>query len=488
MAGYKTPGVYLQEVTRLPPSIPALDTAIPAFIGYTEKAAQQGTSLLLVATTVTSLLAYEALFGGAPAQRITLWLAAPTQDVPTQVVDATVDQPFYLYDSVRLFFANGGSQCVIVSVGDYSGEMVATQLAAGLNALETAPLPTLIVMPEASCCEEAHTLEAAALAQCARQQNRFALFDLRFTNTLADFAAEASRFKQQVGDQHLKYGAAYGPWLLTNLARNTDFNQLVFKRKSDGSVVDAAQLTQDAGMLALIADIRTAGLAPVTPESQAQLQVLNQKLYQQYVLAKQWIDAANIALNTLPTTGAVVGAYAAIDQSRGVWKAPANVSLNQVVGPVFNLTQAQQQTYNVDADTGKSINIMRKFSGKGTLIWGARTLAGNDNEWRYVNVRRLFSWLEASISNGLQALVFEPNDANTWLRAQAMIENFLTLLWRQGALQGSKPEQAFFVNIGLGKTMTATDIMQGLMLIEIGMAAVRPAEFIIVKLTQQQAV
>lgn len=241
-------------------------------------------------------------------------------------------------------------------------------------------------------------------------------------------------------------------------------------------------------MLALIADIRAAGLAPVTPDSQAQLQRLNQQLYQQYVQAKQWIDAANIALNTLPTTGAVAGAYAAIDQSRGVWKAPANVSLNQVVAPLFNLNNAQQESYNVDADTGKSINILRKFSGKGTLIWGSRTLAGNDNEWRYINVRRLFSWVEASVSQGLQALMFEPNDANTWVRTQAMIENFLTMLWRQGALQGRKPEHAFFVNIGLGKTMTAADIGQGLMRVEIGMAAVRPAEFIILKLEQRQAV
>jgi uncharacterized protein len=329
------------------------------------------------------------------------------------------------------------------------------------------------------------------LAQCAQVPNRFALFDLRLQNNLVDFATEAARFRQSLGMAHLKYGTAYGPWLVASLARATDFNQLVFKRKSDDSVVRAEeltqeQLTQDQHLLALIAEIRAAGLAEVTPESQAQLALLNQKLYAQYVLAKQWIDAANIALNTLPASGAVAGVYAAIDQNRDVWKAPANVSLNQVMRPLFNLTSTQQQDYNVDVDAGKSINIIRKFTGKGTQVWGARTLAGNDNEWRYIPVRRLFSWVEASVSQGLQQLVFEPNDANTWVRAQAMIENFLTLLWRQGALQGSKPEQAFFVNIGLGKTMTANDIAQGLMQIEMGMAAVRPAEFIILKLTVKQ--
>ncbi|WP_029148268.1 phage tail sheath C-terminal domain-containing protein [Methylophilus sp. 5] len=477
MAVYNTPGVYIQEVSKLPPSIPALATAIPAFIGYTERADQQGTALLLAPTKITSLLAYEALFGAASTPTVTLWLNAQQQ-----VIAATVDQPFYLYDSVRLFFANGGSQCVIVSVGDYSDELTAARLAAGLNALETDPLPTLIVMPEASCCEEPHTLEAAALAQCARVQNRFVLFDLRLQNNPVDFAAEAARFRQSLGMDHLKYGAAYGPWLIASLARATQFKQLVFKRKSDGATASAEQLTQDQGMLALIAEIRAASLAAATPASQAQLQSLTQRLYNQYVLAKQWLDAANLALNTLPASGAVAGAYAAVDDSRGVWKAPANVPLKQAIRPVLNLTNAQQADYNVDADAGKSINIIRKFTGKGTLIWGARTLAGNDNEWRYVNVRRLFSWVEASINHGLQALVFEPNDANTWLRAQAMIEHFLTLLWRQGALQGSKPAHAFFVNIGLGKTMTADDIVQGLMRIEIGMAAVRPAEFIVLKL------
>jgi len=252
-------------------------------------------------------------------------------------------------------------------------------------------------------------------------------------------------------------------------------------------VVSAESLTQDQGMQALMAQIRAAGLVKMTTESQAQLASLNQKLYAQYMLAKQWIDAANIALNTLPSTGAVAGVYAAADQRRGVWKAPANVSLNEVIRPVLNLTSTQQQDYNVDVDAGKSINIIRKFTGKGTQIWGARTLAGNDNEWRYIPVRRLFSCVEASVSQGLQQMVFEPNDANSWVRAQAMIENFLILLWRQGALQGSKPEQAFFVNIGLDKTMTANDIAQGLMRIEMGMAVVRPAEFIILKLTVKQA-
>ncbi|MGC8774156.1 MAG: phage tail sheath family protein [Chlorobaculum sp.] len=202
---------------------------------------------------------------------------------------------------------------------------------------------------------------------------------------------------------------------------------------------------------------------------------------------KSLVSKAIESLNQLPPSGAIAGVYAAVDSDRGVWKAPANVSLNSVISPVAKISQEQQADYNVDANAGKSINIIRSFTGKGVLVWGARTLAGNDNEWRYVNVRRFFNFVEESVKKATEQFVFEPNDANTWVRIQAMIENFLTVLWRQGALQGIKPEHAFYVSLGLGKTMTALDILEGRMIIEIGMAAVRPAEFIILRFSHKMA-
>ncbi len=144
-----------------------------------------------------------------------------------------------------------------------------------------------------------------------------------------------------------------------------------------------------------------------------------------------------------------------------------------------------QYQLNVDPVSGKYINAIRWFTGKGNLVWGARTLAGNDNEWRYISILRLFNMVEESCQKGIRAFAFEPNDAITWTRVQAMIENFLVGLWRQGALQGAKPEHAFFVAIGLGKTMTVLDVEEGRMITEIGLAAVRPAEFIIIRFTQQ---
>ncbi|MCP4121849.1 MAG: phage tail sheath family protein [Bacteroidetes bacterium] len=183
----------------------------------------------------------------------------------------------------------------------------------------------------------------------------------------------------------------------------------------------------------------------------------------------------------LPPSGAVAGVYAAVDADRGVWVAPANKSLNSVIGPKVNITAEDQSGLNVDVTAGKSINAIRSFTGKGTLIWGARTLAGNSAEWRYVPVRRLFNMVEESVKKATEFVVFEPNDKNTWVRTRAMIENFLNQIWRAGGLAGAKAEHAYIVKVGLGETMTAQDILDGKMIIEIHMAAVRPAEFIILR-------
>ena len=187
----------------------------------------------------------------------------------------------------------------------------------------------------------------------------------------------------------------------------------------------------------------------------------------------------------LPPGAAIAGVYARTDANRGVWKAPANTSLNSVVGVTHLIDHDDQQGLNVDTVAGKSINAIRPFTGKGIMVWGARTLAGNDNEWRYVPVRRFFNMVEESVKKATEQFVFESNDANTWVKVRAMIENFLNLQWRAGALAGAKPNDAFYVRVGLGETMTAEDILNGIMAIEIGMAVVRPAEFIILKFSHK---
>ncbi|MGV3589262.1 MAG: phage tail sheath C-terminal domain-containing protein [Adhaeribacter sp.] len=187
----------------------------------------------------------------------------------------------------------------------------------------------------------------------------------------------------------------------------------------------------------------------------------------------------------LPPSGAIAGLYARVDNTKFVWKAPANESLINVIAPSVKLEQSQNDELNVDVNFGKSVNVIRAFVGKGTMVWGARTLAGNDNEWRYVSVRRFFNMVEESCKKATEQFVFESNDAGTWVKVQAMIENFLTTLWRQGALQGAITDHAFYVAVGLGKTMTPLDILEGRMIVEIGMAVVRPAEFIVLRFSHK---
>jgi len=150
-------------------------------------------------------------------------------------------------------------------------------------------------------------------------------------------------------------------------------------------------------------------------------------------------------------------------------------------------SESQQADLNVDAVSGKSINAIRFFNGLGILIWGARTLDGNSQDWRYLSVRRTMNFLEQSSKLAAQAYVFAPNDKNTWEGVKAMIGSFLTGIWKQGGLQGATAASAFSVECGLGSTMTADDILNGFMNVTIKVAVVRPAEFIVLTFQQQQA-
>ncbi|MFN9244797.1 MAG: phage tail sheath C-terminal domain-containing protein, partial [Cyanobacteriota bacterium] len=142
---------------------------------------------------------------------------------------------------------------------------------------------------------------------------------------------------------------------------------------------------------------------------------------------------------------------------------------------------------NIEPGPGKSINVIRSFAGKGPMVWGARTLAGNDNEWRYISVRRLFITVEESVKEATRFAVVEANDISTWLKVKGMIDSYLYTLWERGALRGAKAEEAYFVNVGLGKTMSLDDILNGVLIVEIGLAAVRPAEFIILRFSHKMA-
>jgi phage tail sheath protein FI len=192
------------------------------------------------------------------------------------------------------------------------------------------------------------------------------------------------------------------------------------------------------------------------------------------------------SLNLLPPSAGMAGIYTLVDTSRGVFKAPANVSMNAVNAPSVNISHDEQESLNVDLMGGKSINVIRPFPGIGTLVWGARTLDGNSQDWRYINVRRTLIMIEQSLKLAARTYVFEPNDGGTWSTINATINNFLFNQWKSGALAGSSPEQAYSVAVGLGSTMTPSDILDGIMRIEVKLAIVRPAEFIVLTFQQKQ--
>lgn len=207
--------------------------------------------------------------------------------------------------------------------------------------------------------------------------------------------------------------------------------------------------------------------------------VSNMPLYSE-IVAK-----LSVSMNTVPPSGAIAGIYAKTDATRGVWKSPANISINSIIGLTDDINDAEQEDMNIH-ESGKSINALRKFTGKGFLVWGGRTLAGNSNDWRYINVRRLANMIEESAKKACMQFVFEPNVSQTWVSVKGMIDNYLTTLWNDGALAGRKPEHAFFVSVGLNETMSAQDVLEGKMIVKIGYAPSRPAEFIILEFKQMQ--
>ncbi len=675
---YKTPGVFVEEIPKLPPSVAQVETAIPAFIGYTEKAEKNGDNIANIPTEVSSLVEFETWFGAAYAYQpgdVSVELDENNNFAVTEI--EYIDKSFYLYDSIRLFYDNGGGKCYVTSVALYSADSFtngvldsAAALTAGLNAVEKYDEPTILLFPDAVNLSEPefYSLQQAAISQCAKLQDRVAVLDLNENGT--DELDEAvDEFRDNIGISNLKYAAAYTPWLYNTYSRtvgfelfrnnvvdstnnpvdladdvstDTDMNTLI--ATADNAIDDLKVITDDVNTLrstsptltdrynklrsavmlasdattlvafqALVDYVRlvamtfptwrsgvgsfsnpdlinaldaagndsVAGLRKfitdlVAFEKNADMDtILTSQLYTAYddvplADANSWIGVADVAaiaalgtnfgtpvmppvtpaddtanrntikaaipilniifkgisdfvdrielaaetysklaedallanhplyasivkaikkkMSLVPPSGAMAGIYARVDNARGVWKAPANESINNVSATKTQITAEDQSSLNVDTVAGKSINAIRAFTGKSpALVWGARTLAGNDNEWRYISVRRFFNMVEESCKKATEPFVFEPNDANTWVKVQGMTENFLTTLWRQGALQGAKPEHAFYVAVGLGKTMTALDILEGRMIVEIGMAAVRPAEFIILRFSHKMA-
>jgi hypothetical protein len=457
MAEYKTPGVYIEEIPKLPPSIASVETAIPAFIGYTEKAQlKEENDLRLKPRRITSMLEYEQYFGGPDPEKsiqVTIDTTQPNKiDVQGKVLTPS---KYLMYYSLQMFFVNGGGDCYIVSVGDYTGGGVIdlATLRGGLDEVAKVNEVTLILFPDAmniTSSGDYYILHKEAMDQAEQLKDRFVVMDVWVNPTDVAFDPIQTLRSANFGDvKTSKYAAAYYPRIYSSLDyKYADEATVTIVGKGDGSL--SGTLTE-----------------------------LKTKNNAYYFMAK---GAINDISMLLPASSAVVGKYAQVDDTRGVWKAPANVGLDYTVGPEIIISHKAQEDLNVDTVAGKSINVIRSFPGRGpAVIWGARTLAGNDNEWRYISVRRFFNMVEESTKNSTEQFVFEPNDRNTWIRVKSMIENYLTQQWKAGALMGTTTREAYFVKVGLNETMTELDVWEGRMIVEIGLAVVRPAEFIILR-------
>jgi len=463
------PGVYVEDVST-PVLVTQVATAIPVFIGYTETHYSP-----LEPFRITSLKEYEQRFGGPFVES---FVANFNADGVFDSLEIQNPSGFKTYYSVRHYFANGGGPCYVLSVASYSSAAnVEDTLAQAIEKLQYLDEATIVLIPDAmkiDTAENAALFYKDVLAEVADLGDKFLLIDLH-SDELGDPIAD---FKDSIGTENLKYAAAYFPFL--NSAYSFVQGNTKIKITIDG-------ISYTSGKQPSIQDWlnRAIGVVSGDPDIEESLDQFPSFLVPNSTRLSSLTEAINSKVLVVPPSGAIAGIYAKTDDERGVWKAPANVVIKDVTGPTYRMNEIENGDLNVDPSTGKSINAIKFFPGKGTMVWGARTLDGNSNEWRYVPVRRLFNTIEESIKKSIDYAVFETNDANTWQRLKATIENYFISLFRQGAFAGNSNEEAFFVNIGLNSSMTSQDVLEGRLIIHVGIAAVRPAEFITMRFTHQ---
>ena len=490
-----TPGVYIEEKSAFSSSVVPVSTAVPAFIGYTQRATRGNKPLTNLPTRVTSLAEFEEMFGGAPKTKFTI----QPEDNVGYTLSADQATRYLLHSCLRHFYSNGGGDCYVVSIGNYGNGIKAIDFndpanGKGLVTLLKFMEPTLLVIPEAVLLEESDcsALQQAMLLHCGyTMKNRFAILDVFNGDKERTFDDEdvINKFREGVGANFLQWGAAYYPFLKTTVVQSTDVDftnisnkdvliEILTKEVVDGVAADLIRESRAELVKAEIAKIATASTA-------VEILLLSDTLKVISPTFKSILSDMREILNVLPPSAAMAGVYAMVDNSINIAKSPANVSIGNVISPVVSITNESQEELNLPL-SGKAINAIRAFTGKGTIVWGARTLDGNSQDWRYISVRRTMTFLEQSIKIASERYVFEPNTATTWISIKATIENFLNNQWQGGLLAGSTPTDAFSVEIGLGSTMTANDILDGMLKLTVKVAIVRPAEFIVITFQQQQ--
>lgn len=540
------PGVFIDEINAFPNSVVPVATAVPAFIGYTEKAVREDYSLHLKPTKISSLREYSRLFGEGPQTKFEV-TASEESGIPFRL--KITESYFTLYHQMRLFFANGGADCYIVSVGGYTrtdgtpGQVEVTELQKGIEPLLREMEPTLLVIPELTTApldrdengdvndedvKALYGLYGEALTHCGVDtRSRFAIMDVRMDRDESgadDYPIDRdiALFRSSIDSPALAWGAAYYPWLQTTVVSASEVGLLNVANRGkagevsgfpdgtfddEGAIVDPegyrqALLTAKVASLVTLLDkelnrgvldgriksthaeaVKTL-LEQVPAVTAESAPLLTQQLRSVSPVFEAMVQEMCTALNLLPPSAAMAGIYAMVDNSTGVFQSPANVAVGSVARPAVAISNDQQADLNVPLD-GKAVNAIRAFPGMGALVWGARTLDGNSLDWRYISVRRTVIFIEQSVKRALETYAFEPNTAATWTKVEALVANFLNDLWKAGALAGATAEDASGVDVGLGSTMTPEDIMEGYMRVDVKVALTHPAEYIVITIVQK---
>lgn len=494
MEQYKTPGVYIEEKNAFPSSVVEVPTAVPAFLGYTAQAKLGAQDATGVPVRISSYAEFLEIFGPGPARQFSM-----SQTADGTVFFTPVGQRFYLDLAMRMFFDNGGSTCWIISLGGFEAESYGAADASDAiwEALAKEAELTAYVMPDAVALtrDDHRKITERMMQECQKLHDRMAILDIYDGRvpagmSPAEFGWPTEAINGPTGFRAIdlgdkaSFGAAYFPWLNSSVVSESEVSFALLDADSRASLAAqiTAELTPKTGPLPskLEAPLTLLTKTEISAEDRTRCHNVLSMSSKAY---KSVMSALRDEINIIPPSGAMAGVWSRTDAEIGVWKAPANTGIIGAVGPAITINDTEQEDLNVPLH-GKAINAIRSFLGRGVLVWGARTLDGNSQDWRYVNVRRTMIMLEQSIADAAAAYVFEPNTANTWVAVRTMIENFLNNQWKAGALAGATPEQAYQVSVGLGSTMTGNDILDGYMRIVVQVAITRPAEFI--EITFQQ--
>lgn len=512
----KGPTINSEAVNELASSIVPTAIGVPAFIGYTPQVSYEGNSLLFKPMKITSFDEFLTYYGLPEIEKVsqvkqynpsyTLVECTHERTEKYHVVlnghtYAILPDPntiYYLYNSLKLFYENGGGEVYVVSVGEYStttsgnysaeGEQIVNEniklndLLKGLEALKVKDEPTLYLCPDAVLLSEENnaTLMQEMLVQSGSLGKVISIFDVIGSDHPTDDNLQevVKTFRENTGVNHLSFGTAYFPFVGTSIMQVDDIDYSNILGGEIERLVTYINPDNNHDINVIVNEIILGGNKANN--------ALHQKLYHLSPAYKMLITQVLKVTNLLPPSGGVAGVINAMDTKAGVWKTPANKTIVGVNSLPIHLTDEQQSTLIYDEVGGKSINAIRYFDGIGILIWGARTLDGNNSALRYIPVKRTLMYIEQSCKKAIKPYAYEPNTTQTWDSMKAMVSDILISIWEEGGIIGPNAEDAFKVQIGVGSSMTAQDVLNGIVKIKIYVAVVHSAEFMVVDIQQQQ--